>query len=120
MSGKEDSRVIWLTCPDCGARIGVMFSVGKSGAPEASAVTPHDEAEAWPPQDGGGIEAQLRAAGVDVDLLNIEEGEEVTRVSPKKFLGDLWGPINDAVKPLGGVWVREGRDSRWEIRKQQQ
>jgi len=38
-------------------------------------------------------------------------------VSPKKFLGDLWGQVNDAIRSLGGTWIREGRESRWEIRK---
>ena len=121
MSGKEDSKVIWLTCPDCGSRIGIMFSVGKSGSVEATAsLQPAEETEQWPPQQSGSIEGKLRSAGVDTDLLNIEEGDEATRVSPKKFLGDLWGPINDAVKSLGGIWIREGRDSRWEIKKEQQ
>lgn len=59
----------------------------------------------------------MREAGIDISLLNIEEGEEATLVSPKKFLGDLWGPVNDALRAMGGIWIREGRESRWEIRK---
>ena len=60
----------------------------------------------------------MAAAGVDLELINVEDGEEVVIVSPKRFLGDLWGPVNDAVKSLGGIWIREGRDSRWELRKE--
>jgi hypothetical protein len=48
----------------------------------------------------------------------VDEGEEVVTVAPKRFLGDLWGPVNDAIRSLGGMWIREGRESRWEIRKE--
>ena len=58
---------------------------------------------------------QLTAAGIDLSLVTVEEGEDIVVVSPKKFLGDLWGPINDAIKKLNGVWIREGRQSRWEL-----
>jgi len=57
---------------------------------------------------------QLTAAGIDLSLVTVEEGEDIVVVSPK-FLGDLWGPINDAIKKLNGVWIREGRQSRWEL-----
>jgi hypothetical protein len=112
---KDESKVIWLTCPDCGSKIGIILSVGK-----ATAITQHidaeEETEAWPPSS---FSEKLKTAGIDTGLLNIEEGEEVTLVSPKKFLGDLWGPINETIRSLGGTWIREGRESRWEIRKAQ-
>lgn len=112
---KDESKVIWLTCPDCGSRIGIILSVGK-----AAAITQHvdaeEEKEAWLPSS---FSEKLKAAGIDTSLLNIEEGEEGALVSPKKFLGDLWGPINETIRSLGGTWIREGRDSRWEIRKAQ-
>ena len=113
---KDESKVIWLTCPDCGSKIGIILSVGK-----ATAVTHHteaveEEAQDWPPATSSFTE-KLKAAGVDTSLLNIEEGGDVTLVSPKKFLGDLWGPINESIRSLGGTWIREGRESRWEIRK---
>ena len=116
---KDESKVIWLTCPDCGSKIGIILSVGK-----AAVVTQHieeheEEGEAWPPATSSVVE-KIKAAGVDVSLLNIEEGEDVTLVSPKKFLGDLWGPINETMRTLGGSWIREGRESRWEIRKTQE
>jgi len=50
-----------------------------------------------------------------LDQLSIDSSGNVTVVRAKKFLGDLWGPINDAVKALGGKWVRDGQNSRWEI-----
>jgi len=114
---KDESKVIWLTCPDCGSKIGIILSVGK-----ATAITQHredvveEETEIWPPRS---FAEKLKTAGVDTNLLNIEEGEDTTLVSPKKFLGDLWGPINETIRTLGGVWIREGRESRWEIRKSQ-
>jgi hypothetical protein len=111
---KDESKVTWLTCPDCGSKIGIILSVGK-----ATAITQHgdeteEEGETWPPSS---FAEKLKGAGVDTSLLNIEEGKEVTLVSPKKFLGDLWGPINETMRSLGAIWIREGRESRWEIRK---
>jgi hypothetical protein len=113
---KDESKVIWLTCPDCGSKIGIILSVGKATAITQHVDAPEEETEAWPPSNLG---EKLKAAGVDTNLLNIEEGEEATLVSPKKFLGDLWGPINETMRSLGGTWIREGRESRWEIRKAQ-
>ena len=108
---KDESKVIWLTCPDCGSKIGIILSVGKSAT---IAYRAEEEPKVWPPSS---FEEKLKSAGVDTTLLNIEEGEEVTLVSPKKFLGDLWGPINDAIRAVGGTWIREGRESRWEVKK---
>jgi hypothetical protein len=114
MSEKE-SKVIWLTCPDCGSKIGIILSVGK-----ATAIAYHEEKETdeetekWPPSS---FEEKLKAAGIDTSLLNIEDGVESILVSPKKFLGDLWGSINETMRSFGGSWIREGRDSRWEIKK---
>jgi hypothetical protein len=49
------------------------------------------------------------------DQLNVMTSGDVTVIQAKKFLGDLWGPVNDAVKALGGTWIRDGQNSRWEI-----
>lgn len=113
---KDESKVIWLTCPDCGSKIGIILSVGKATAVAHHAETDEEEARDWPPASTSFAE-KLKAAGIDTSLLNIEEGEDTTLVSPKKFLGDLWGPINESMRSLGGTWIREGRESRWEIRK---
>lgn len=113
MIKRDDSKIMWITCPDCGSRIGIIVSVGKAG--EVAPVTVESAPDRWPPE---GIGEKLKAAGVDASLLNIEEGEEQIIISPKKFLGDLWGPINDAIRSLGGTWIREGRDSRWEIKEE--
>ncbi len=110
---KDESKVIWLTCPDCGSKIGIILSVGKATAITHRAEQ-QEESEAWPPSS---FEEKLKAAGIDTSLLNVEEGEEAVLVSPKKFLGDLWAPINEAMRSLGGTWIREGIESRWEIRK---
>jgi len=113
LSGKEESKITWITCPECGSKIGIVVSVGRAPA----AVPEEAEAEVaptWPPTS---IRERLAAAGVDLSLVDVEEKEDVVILSPKRFLGDLWGPINDAVKGLGGTWIREGRESRWEIPK---
>jgi hypothetical protein len=113
---KDESKVIWLTCPDCGSKIGIILSVGKAPSISHHAESIEEEVQDWPPTISSFAE-KLKATGVDTGLLNIEEGEDITLVSPKKFLGDLWGPINESMRSLGGTWIREGRESRWEIRK---
>jgi hypothetical protein len=115
----KNNKVTWITCPDCGAKIGIVLSVGK--APAAPAVVREAEGE-WPPQEEPqqDFKSRLEAAGVDLALVNVEEDGADVSVSPKKFLGDLWGPINDAIKTLGGSWVRDGRNSRWVISQRQE
>ena len=119
MDKKEDSKIIWLTCPDCGSKIGIILSIGKPATVSHTAVTPSaEEQEPRPPLEKGGFEEKLKSVGIDIGLLNIKEENELVRISPKKFLGDLWGPINDAIKGVNGTWIKEGRDSRWEIKKE--
>ena len=113
MTEREDSKITWITCPDCGAKIGIVLSVGKA-APGVVAPQPEPAAE-WPMT---GMSERLAAAGVDLTLVDVDEDEEVVTIRPKRFLGDLWGPVNDAIRSLGGLWVRDGRESRWEIRKE--
>ena len=112
----KNNKITWITCPDCGAKIGVVLSVGKTAVAAvaaASAVALEADEGEWPPQQA--MRTRLEAAGVDLALVDIEEGEGAMSVSPKKFVGDLWGPVNDAIKTLGGTWIRDGRSSRWEI-----
>jgi hypothetical protein len=117
LSDREDSNITWVTCPDCGSKIGVVISVGKS----ATGVPASPQAQIVPIAPiiaQGGLQEKLAAAGVDLTLVDVEEGDDIVSVSPKKFLGDLWGPINEAIRTLGGGWIRDGRSSRWEIRKE--
>ena len=119
MSIKEESKIVWLTCPDCGSKIGIILSVGKptiTSQPTPSELS--EEQEKWSLSTGENFEDKLKAAGIDTTLINIEEENEIIRISPKKFLGDLWGPINDVIKKLNGIWIREGKESRWEIKKE--
>jgi hypothetical protein len=108
LSSKE--KISWITCPDCGSKIGVVLSVGKT----SRVVEPGKEAE-WPPEQATGIRGKLEEAGVDLSLVEIEETEEMVNVTPVEFLGDRWGPINDAIRSLNGIWIRAGRSSHWEI-----
>jgi hypothetical protein len=108
----KDNKVTWITCPDCGSKIGIVISVGKK-APVV--VHEEPEAEEWPP-DEIDFRAKLEAAGVDLALVDVEQIEGTAMVTPKKFLGDMWGPINEAIRGLGGTWIRNGRNSRWEIK----
>lgn len=109
MEGDEEGKITWITCPECGARIGIVLSLGRA---EPGMKLPAEEAER-----PISISERLSSMGVDVSLLEIEEREGVTVITPKRFLGDLWGSINEAIKNLGGTWVREGKQSRWEIGK---
>lgn len=109
MEGEEEGRITWITCPECGARIGIILSVGR---PEPSIESLSEGVER-----PTSISERLSSMGVDVSLLEIEDREGVTVITPKRFLGDLWGSINEAIKNLGGTWIREGKQSRWEIGK---
>jgi hypothetical protein len=117
LSDREDSNITWITCPDCGAKIGVVISVGKAVEGTLTSPTPQ-VVQTLPVMTQGGALERLATAGVDLTLVDVEEGNEIVSVSPKKFLGDLWGPINEAIRALGGGWIRDGRSSRWEIRKE--
>ena len=112
MAAKKD-KITWITCPDCGSKIGIVISVGQTEAPQIIHEEPSEE---WPPQSA---HAKLEAAGINVSQLDIEENETMISVSPKKFLGDQWGPINDKIREIGGTWVRDGRSSRWEIPREE-
>ena len=113
MMAANKDKITWITCPDCGSKIGIVISVGKAETPRII----HQEAETgedWPPQTA---QAMLESAGIDVSQLDVEENETTISISPKKFLGDQWGPINDKLKEVNAVWIRDGRNSRWEIQK---
>lgn len=117
---KDETKITWIKCPECGAKIGIMLSVGR-GAAEGTAQPPTTtEEESYTPTltPLTSLQERLAASGIDISLLDIQETEELTVIKPKRFLGDFWGRVNDAVRASGGVWIREGRESRWEIRKQ--
>jgi hypothetical protein len=107
----EKDKIMWVTCPDCGSKIGIIISVGKETVTETPSII-HEPTET---DSQGSVRERLDAAGIDLELVNVEEGEAAISISPKRFLGDLWSPINTQIKTLGGVWIRDGRNSRWEI-----
>ena len=109
----RNDKITWIVCPDCGSKIGIVVSVGKV----QEAIKIHEEpTEDWPPKS---TQDMLTIAGIDISQLNVEENEISISISPKKFLGDQWGLINDKIRELGGNWIRDGRNSRWEIIKDQ-
>lgn len=125
MSNSDDSKITWVTCPDCGAKIGIVISVGKSGAKSSTSLDTTEyllqqPASLTPIQISQPVtvDEKLAAAGIDISLVDISEKENLVIISPKKFLGDLWSPINDSIRTLGGSWVRDGRQSRWEMPKE--
>lgn len=107
LSTNKNSKITWITCPDCGSKIGIVISVGKT-----QPVTVTHEEEYQAPQD---IRSRLEEAGLDLGLVDFEESETIVTITPKRFLGDQWGSVNDVIKQVGGNWIRDGRNSRWEI-----
>ena len=89
MSEKE-SKVIWLTCPDCGSKIGIILSVGK-----ATAIAHHvesetvEETENWPPSS---FEEKLKAAGVDT--LIEQSAAKAAAQSIRKVHELNWNPLH--------------------------
>lgn len=101
---REKTKVMWITCPECGARLGIILSIGKVKPPEAPEITPEM------------VRERLSLAGIDPSIVDVNLEGGVILITPRRFLGELWGPINDVMKEIGGVWMREGRESHWEIR----
>ena len=116
MEEREAAKVNWVTCPECGAKIGILLSVGRETPSTERPAEQRPRSIDRPPSS---IRERLRLAGVDLSLVDVDEGEDVVVISPKRFLGDLWVPINDAIRTIGGNWIREGRESRWEIRREE-
>jgi hypothetical protein len=110
----RNDKITWITCPDCGSKIGIVISVGK--AETSKIIHPEEPSDEWPKQSA---QQMLESADVDTSQLDIEENETIISVSPKKFLGDQWGPINDKIREISGTWIRDGRSSRWEIPKEE-
>lgn len=54
------------------------------------------------------------------DYITIEEEDGIVYIKPKKFLGNIWGPINTALKEsFGDIWKSKGsgdRDAHWEAK----
>jgi len=60
-----------------------------------------------PPKD------DLIKAGVDFELVEYLAGG--LRVEPVKFLGDLWGDVNQKLKAFNYKWVSAGKESHWKF-----
>lgn len=65
------------------------------------------------------LKTYLSKEGVDIDLLEFQEYPDRFEVTPVKFLGDLWDPMNEVFKSLGGDWTREENKklSHWRLSK---
>lgn len=54
------------------------------------------------------------------DYVTIEEKNGIVFITPKKFLGQIWGPINTALKEsYGDIWISKGtgdKDAHWEAK----
>ena len=66
------------------------------------------------------VESVRAKLGSDAELVTIEEIGKVVKVAFKEYIhGDegkkAWNRVNNVVKEFDGVWVSEGRLSRWQI-----
>jgi len=65
------------------------------------------------------IQVLITAKSNWTDYVAVKEENGVVYVKPHKFLGDIWGPINAALKKAyGDPWVSGGtgdRDAHWEV-----
>lgn len=50
-------------------------------------------------------------ANSDIEM-RVVNGKQL--VYSKRFLGDKWGQINEELKAIGLVWVRDSKNSHWE------
>lgn len=53
--------------------------------------------------------------GDDADKLDINTENDTIVIRPKTWLQNEWYRINEAIKSMGGRWISEGQNSRWEI-----
>ena len=60
------------------------------------------------------IEA-LAAEGLDASRVDVLVSGGKLVVTPKKFLGDVWGEYNDFLRGAGFKWVSAGKLSHWEV-----
>jgi len=92
-----------------------------------SAIRKHVDAEMPAPSEApsapselsvGSVTNYLRDGGVDVSLLGFEDELYALLVTPLKWLGDAWGPVNDLLKPLGASWMKPDKGkAHWRIPK---
>ena len=54
-----------------------------------------------------------------LDCVDVEDGDDYVKVTPKKFLEEDWRPINkgleEAFGKQGSRWTTEGRKSHWKV-----
>lgn len=50
------------------------------------------------------------------DAGRVDITEDGHTVKPKKFLADLWSPINIKLRSKGFQWIRDAKESRWELK----
>ena len=114
----------------------VTINIGSEIAKTGGFITPEDEKteNGFPEEEDdpaleGRTQKELAVIGVMLpgtpkwdDLVKVEEKEDgLVHVTPHKFLGDLWGPINRPLKAVYGqkVWVSFGKGdvgAHWECK----
>ena len=70
------------------------------------------------------VESVRAKLGSDAKLVTIEEIGNIIKVAMKEYIyGDegkqAWNRVNNVVKEFDGVWVSEGKLSRWQIPKKE-
>jgi len=53
----------------------------------------------------------LEEKNIDVNLLDWTQDE--SNIMPKKWMGDLWGVVNETLRGFGYTWMKDGKESHW-------
>lgn len=95
-----------------------LYEVKKPVEPKASAPPIRAPTGVEAPTDLiSEIKTELDQEGFDVSRLIFTETEKTVMVKPRAFLANDWGLPNTILKGFKAQWIREGKDSRWEVRK---
>jgi len=90
-------------CPNCGTNLLVTLTINE--ATPAQAINRKS------------IENLKLALGDDAKLLEFATEGDTIIVHPKAFIEDkaTYARIAEVMRAMGGVWIKEGRASRWEL-----
>ena len=55
--------------------------------------------------------------GARLQDLEVTDGIDGLVVKPRKYLGESWSEVNEAVRALGGHWISNGKQGSWRIPK---
>jgi len=99
--------------------IGLIYEPEPKISEPKKAVPPKEPAPPIKPSTSliAEIKTALDKEKFDVNRLKFEETEKTVVITPRAWLQDDWAIVNQIVKDFKGQWIRDGQQSRWEIKK---